>query len=842
MNARHGQLAYTSFDSGVDSGFGAGRSAGGWQVKETTGDLDPEDVALLVSGVTTALHPVSPVPDYPTAEQISRLPHRMSYRSLDDGRVAYWHTVPAGVDGTGRPGNVFAHVVVDGEPAAARPRRPIQRWRDPAWLCPYGPDQVRAATLPAQPPGYGTTVTKDSVIAFALDTSTWRLGTLFGLLDAVAAALDGGAPVVLGTQSVDSAAQWIGLVSFLMSPGSAQRLAFSTFDRVDQLASGPPLGQHLTAVPIEDLVLLPPGPLVIDETATLSLGELGREPHRTSSGQSIDVTAWSAMAQVALLDTESARVVMDDVERFAAQAGDDGLHAAWPMAMSVRAHAEFADARDEADAVLVAHSPAGLGDTELGRAVHGALDAMVGTTTADALHAVRQAPAGPAAEYADATYLVRALGDDRWLDQTGPIPLGPRRFGSHLPPGSAAAIGAALERGRTAGAARLLRVVEFLAHLGVSDPRIVGVFDADLASQLVDPWTGPSVAQRLPDASVSLRVAAASVTLPGAARSDGTVNLGAPVMEWLARDVSVPHAAELAEARPWDQAWTRAALRGALAQRSGAVDAADRFAQLWWLRRCGATTFASLAESAVWDPYELLVAAGDVESLGSAVLPTLLAAPSTPALLELASRVERAPMDGGARACARIRLVDVDAWLRDGNLAHQEALVPMWEGAVSFVGADRVDVDVAARLVSIAAVAAVSRLPFPPSCKALAARADVFAPAVDRVVAVVEAGLLSASDLVAAAVFRAIAQEEGAAPAIDDPVGDVVHVAGERVTGQGLDEDRQEATVARLGALSGGESDAAAQRKHRKAVHRFVSRHQETSQSAFGLRMWGGNR
>ena len=78
-------------------------------------------------------------------------------------------------------------------------------------------------------------MTKDSVVAFALDTSTWRLATLFGLLDAVAAALDGGAPVVLGVESVDAAAQWIGLVSFLMSPGTAARLNFSTFDRADQL-------------------------------------------------------------------------------------------------------------------------------------------------------------------------------------------------------------------------------------------------------------------------------------------------------------------------------------------------------------------------------------------------------------------------------------------------------------------------------------------------------------------------------------------------------------------------------------------------------------------------------
>ena len=80
-----------------------------------------------------------------------------------------------------------------------------------------------APSCPTSPPGPAAAVTKDSVVAFALDTSTWRLATLFGLLDAVVAALDGGAPVVLGVESVDAAAQWIGLVSYLMSPGTAAR-------------------------------------------------------------------------------------------------------------------------------------------------------------------------------------------------------------------------------------------------------------------------------------------------------------------------------------------------------------------------------------------------------------------------------------------------------------------------------------------------------------------------------------------------------------------------------------------------------------------------------------------
>ena len=174
-------------------------------------------------------------------------------------RAAYWHTVPAGPDSTGRPGNVFAHAVLD-RTAEAEPRhRPIQWWRSPRWLCPYGAAAVARAVLPDEPPGPAAAVTKDSVVAFALDTSTWRLATLFGLLDAVAAALDGGPPVVLGVESTDAAAQWIGLVSFLMSPGTA------ALSELLHLRSRRPAGaalqstQHLTAVPVVDLPGFRPG-------------------------------------------------------------------------------------------------------------------------------------------------------------------------------------------------------------------------------------------------------------------------------------------------------------------------------------------------------------------------------------------------------------------------------------------------------------------------------------------------------------------------------------------------------------------------------------------------------
>lgn len=90
---------------------------------------------------------------------------------------------------------------------------------------------------------------------------------------------------------------------------------------------------------------------------------------------------------------------------------------------------------------------------------------------------------------------------------------------------------------------------------------------------------------------------------------DGIVAISDAVLEWLADGVGVPPPTELAGARVWDVPWTRAAVRGAHAQRLGPATLGDRFAQLWWLRVCGSTGFEQLAAAAVWDPDELLFAA-----------------------------------------------------------------------------------------------------------------------------------------------------------------------------------------------------------------------------------------
>ena len=828
MTPRFGQLAYTSFD--------APGTAGGWQVKQATGDLTAAEAQILVEGVRTVLTPVEPMPTYPTPEDCERGPRRLAYRRLDAERSGYWHTVPAGPDSTGRPGNVFAHAVLDRDPDAMAPWRPIQRWRSPHWVRPYGPAAVAGAALPEDAPLPGDAVTRETVLSFVMDTATWRLGTLFGLLDAMVAALGGGPPVVLGVESGETAAQWIGLVSFLMSPGTAGRLNFSTFDRADQLALALRGGQHLTAVPVADLGAVTADVVVIDETATLSMGELGGDPHRTAAGQAIEVTPWSAMAQVTMLDHHSAGLVLDDVEHYATQTEDAGLHPAWPMAMSVVNRDDFGDALAEAHAVIAAHSPSTVApDSVVGHTVAGVRAALVGTTTADAWRAVEDAPPGASADHADLTYLVRAVADPGWLDQAGPIPVGPRPLhGRAVPAELAAAIGPALTQAAIAGPERVLRLVDLLWRAGIGDDRLYQAVTATgVARALADPHTGPALAHRLGRRiGVDARLAAASAALRvGAPSADGVTPVDAIVLEWFSDGVGLPPPTALATAAPWDATWTRAALRGARARVLGPAEGGDPFAELWWLRLCGSPEFDRLAAAAVWPPGDLLIAAGTGALPAAAVLPTLLGAPTSESLDQLADAVLAAGAENPAVACAAARRIDPRVWIRQGYLQERQGdYTALWDEAIAQVGLGRLHQDVGVRLLTLALVAATHGMASLAHGGALAADRATADAAADQVLALVEQDALPATAVLAAGLLPATRED---AEATDrSPVEALMAAVAARlvVSREFTDEDAETAavTLARM-----AEPDAAdpPMRRYRKMVHKLLTQRPEAQPS-----------
>jgi hypothetical protein len=747
MTTRFAQMSYTSFDM-------AG-SAGGWGVKQSTGDLADREKTLLLSGMHTGLNPVEPIPPYPTLEQLQQIPRRLAYRRVNRDTACYWHTVPAGADHTGRPGNVFIHALLDRAAGGANARyRPIELWRSPRWLYPHGATAVARAELPADPPGPGGVVTRDSVVEFACDTRTWRLATLFGLLDAVAAAIDGGPPVVLGVDSVENAAQWIGLVSFLMSPGTARMLNFSTFDRAEQLGFAMRVGQHLSAVPRDDLVDEPVGVVTIDETQTLSLGELGGEPHRTAAGQRIAVTAWSAMAQVAMLDADSMRLLLADIDAFSARVTDAGLHPAWPMAMSVASHSRFADAADEARAVIARQSPRGtVADAVVVHSITDVVRDVAGTSTADALAVARDVPDGLAALVADAIYLSRAICDDDWMDRGDRIPLGRTRYhGQPIPAELAAAIPVAVQAARNRGPEGVLRLADILVTAGI-DCDLRAVLDDDVLPVLRDPRLGPRLIRRLGvSIGCTCRLGVATALLgPTTATDQPALPVADDVIDWLVRGMTAPTAAELAGAQPGDHIWTRAVLCALRALRLGSDTPGDRQAARWWLGIQGLSP-SDLPDDdeASREPMELLSPDGDRELPVRDLVCALVGASDSPAIVELATRVVKECSDATAVPCAVLRLYEPEDWIREGYVrTHLPSYTPDWDDAVEMAGPDMVHRDFARRLLVLTVIGAVLGAPCPRCCGRLLTDETLETEVVEAVAALVNANALSANTVLA---------------------------------------------------------------------------------------------
>lgn len=479
---RWAQLTYASFDPG--------NGAGGWQVKEVRGDLTPSEQREISPHLVTSFDAHVPMPEYPTPADVAAQPRRCSYLVAHDGPIGVgtgpWHAVTrgcllhavqAGSDSTGRPGNVFTHAVLDRRPReGAPPIRPIELWRSFDLLTPYGARDVLAATLrPGEYPEPSGLVGRDLVLSFVFDPSTWRMGVLSVLLDAVDAAMRGGPRVVLVTTGPDQAAMWFGAVSWLMSPGTARALSWSVYERGARLRQAFERGEHLVAVPRADARALSSEDrwyVVIDDESFPSLGEVGAAPHRTSAGHTISATPWSHLVQEALVDEATATRVLERADALASEAGDWGLAPAWPLAMARLDTAADGDDTAVARRTAIAQAPAVLADgADIDRLLRGAIASTLGETADDAWRALgdlddRQ----PGARLAREEYLVRAFADDAWLTATAPPPLPTVHSAAPAGPRVRAAADEALARARDDDdPVRVLRVCDLAARAGRLD-------------------------------------------------------------------------------------------------------------------------------------------------------------------------------------------------------------------------------------------------------------------------------------------------------------------------------------------------------------------------------------
>ncbi len=422
---RWARLSYASFDSG--------NGVGGWQVRETDGEIDDAERELLLRRVVTSFDAHTSLPDFPAPADLESAPRRLSYLHLGVYGSAYWHAAQAGSDSTGRPGNVYSVAVLDRLPRTPDSFRPIAVWRAPDLPTPFGAAGILEASLgTAGSPGAGALADRDAVLHWATQfvDDCWRPGILVVLLDAVAAALAGGPRVVLVTETADDAAHWLAAVSHLTSAGITRRLSFSVYERAAALPDLWAAGVHVAAIPHSDSphLQVDPSVVVIRGTEQPRAGD-ATNPHLTEAGSEVRATPWSQLFMTFAYTPEKLSALLERLDVLGASVGDEGLDPAWPLAMAIVERGDdAADAGDTAVSVLLEASPEALRDVPhlYGLATQAVLASFGGTAEAawQALQGHRGAQSSVMLELLAGVYLRLAVQDLGWLSaHTGtPVP------------------------------------------------------------------------------------------------------------------------------------------------------------------------------------------------------------------------------------------------------------------------------------------------------------------------------------------------------------------------------------------------------------------------------------
>lgn len=222
-----GQLGYTS----SKGGFGIHA-----EVDVATGDRD-----VLVAGAYAGRGSFGQeLPLLADPDQVERFHRNLSYRRVDGVGGCYWHSAPAGPDESGRTGNCFVHAMVDKRPPGQGIDgdmwhwRPIELWRSPTVVSPFGIAAVKAATLPPLPPAPGPIATRAQVAAFLTTFEVDRLSTFFHLVKACATPRR--TPLILGVSTPDEGALWLAGLSYLLSPTAAREFSFSVWEAPELLS------------------------------------------------------------------------------------------------------------------------------------------------------------------------------------------------------------------------------------------------------------------------------------------------------------------------------------------------------------------------------------------------------------------------------------------------------------------------------------------------------------------------------------------------------------------------------------------------------------------------------
>lgn len=404
------QLTYSSAD--------ATGGPGGWQVLQRTGDLDDSLLSALTRRMSTSLEPTFAMPEY----RVPELPKRLLVTSVseDDPRIAAWHSVPAGRDGSGRPGNVFTHCLLLDDTVGW----PARLWRSSDWLAPFGTREVGAANLPSGSeisPG----ITPAEIAEFLFDPSQWRLGVLAVVLDGLSAAMTGGKPIALIVDDSETAALWIAASGLATDARTARGIHFSSYERAREVTQWRRLGIHLAGVPRADASLLEAesSVVVIDTNEPVTLGFWHGNPHQTSRGDAVPATPWSSLLLARWSSPEDILDFIGQAEQIRLQLPDPVWEPAWPLALTSFSSAEPISAAAE---VLARSTPPEVQRRpEYYESVAAALHFLMGQDLSaawTAMQGIISAGSDLMAPLAAGVFSANAVNDPEWL-ATHQIPI-----------------------------------------------------------------------------------------------------------------------------------------------------------------------------------------------------------------------------------------------------------------------------------------------------------------------------------------------------------------------------------------------------------------------------------
>lgn len=493
---RFAQLTYSSVNPG------------GWQVLGVGGGITPLEEHFLVAEIDILDTQALNLPRFPTSAEVAAQPRRLTYAPASERSAAYWHTASAGLDWAGRPGNVFAHVVLDRGPSLlALPLRPSDLLLSPNWLRPIGEVAVREATLKdVQPPPWKPALDRAAVLDFVMEAALLQPVVLSVLLDAIHAAMAEpaqGPPVVLVADDAFRGSCWIAAVCHLMSPGTSRRLYWSNHWRASTLDRLLGRGVHLVVMPPSELNALRgiDGITLVVENEEAALGDWPSSPHLTPSGSVVPASPYSALAIGVLQNRSVAERVLALQDTVAAEVGDWDLPVGWPLALAALTveQPDLIYLEREARALLAdsAHTP------HLPPSLQRQLtliDAGAWSrTTAGAFDAITAHRGSPIADLAFNAYFEKAINDREWIVEEEPRRPRPSIASSALPPELVDRAVEALDRmtdeagggeDRLASAAYALRLADFIVGIGLMDVPNHGHL-AHAVRQSLDGLVGP---------------------------------------------------------------------------------------------------------------------------------------------------------------------------------------------------------------------------------------------------------------------------------------------------------------------------------------------------------------